>query len=240
MKKINSVLIANRGEIAIRIAKTLTEMSIKSYGIYADDDASSDHLSYMENNFLIPGSGPSSYTNIKSIIKVLKENNIEAVHPGYGFLSESAEFCYQCEKNSIIFLGPNKDVLKKFGDKEESKILAQKLKIPVCQTFGEIKSSQDITNIFKKTKSKKIILKSNFGGGGRGSRLISKGKNYEDTYNVIKNEALSFSGSSCIFAEEYIENARHIEVQILGDGEKCIHYLREIARFRGIFKKLLR
>ena len=97
MKKISSVLIANRGEIAIRIAKTLTEMSIKSYGIYADDDASSDHLSYMENNFLIPGAGPSSYTNIKSIIKVLKGNNIEAVHPGYGFLSESAEFCHQCE-----------------------------------------------------------------------------------------------------------------------------------------------
>ena len=239
MKKINSVLIANRGEIAIRIAKTLTEMSIKSYGIYADDDASSDHLSYMENNFLIPGSGPSSYTNIKSIIKVLKENNIEAVHPGYGFLSESAEFCHQCEKNSIIFLGPNKDVLKKFGDKEESKILAQKLKIPVCQTFGEIKSSQDITNIFKKTKSKKIILKSNFGGGGRGSRLISKGKNYEDTYNVIKNEALSFSGSSCIFAEEYIENARHIEVQILGDGEKCIHLFERDCSFQRNFQKII-
>ncbi len=239
MKKINSVLIANRGEIAIRIAKTLTEMSIKSYGIYADDDASSDHLSYMENNFLIPGSGPSSYTNIKSIVKVLKENNIEAVHPGYGFLSESAEFCHQCEKNSIIFLGPNKDVLKKFGDKEESKILAQKLKIPVCQTFGEIKSSQDISNIFKKTKSKKIILKSNFGGGGKGSRLISKGKNYEDTYNVIKNEAISFSGSSCIFAEEYIENARHIEVQILGDGEKCIHLFERDCSFQRNFQKII-
>ncbi len=239
MKKISSVLIANRGEIAIRIAKTLTEMSIKSYGIYADDDASSDHLSYMENNFLIPGTGPSSYTNIQSIIKVLKGNNIEAVHPGYGFLSESAEFCHQCEKNSIIFLGPNKDVLKKFGDKEESKILAQKLKIPVCRTFGEIRSSLDITNIFKKTKSKNIILKSNFGGGGRGSRLISKGNNYEDTYNVIKNEALSFSGSSCIFAEEYIENARHIEVQILGDGEKCIHLFERDCSFQRNFQKII-
>ena len=111
MKKIRSVLIANRGEIAIRIAKTLADMGIKTFGIYPDDDVSSAHLSYMEKKLALSGFGSRAYLSIHEIIKLSLDNKIDAVHPGYGFLSESEEFSHQCEKNSIIFLGPNKVTL---------------------------------------------------------------------------------------------------------------------------------
>ena len=239
MKKIRSVLIANRGEIAIRIAKTLADMGIKTFGIYPDDDVSSAHLSYMEKNLALSGFGSRAYLSIHEIIKLSLDNKIDAVHPGYGFLSESEEFSHQCEKNSIIFLGPNKKILKRFGNKQETKILAQKLGIPTCRTHKEVTSVNDIQNFYKEIDGNNIILKSIYGGGGRGSRLIKSSDNLEEILSIVKKEAKAFSGLSHIFAEEFIDNARHIEVQIVGDGKKCMHFFERDCSFQRNFQKVI-
>ena len=239
MTIINSVLIANRGEIAIRISKTLNEMGIKAYGIYSKDDISSTHLSYCSEVFELNGVGPSAYLNINEIISIAKSKKIKAVHPGYGFLSENHLFAADCMKNDIIFIGPNEKILKNFGDKEKAKKLAQKLGIPICASLGPIKNNSDIQNFFNEIKKDKIILKANFGGGGRGSRIIHEKDDFSEVLSLVKEEAKSFSGSNLIFAEEVIEEARHIEVQILGDGQSCIHLFERDCSFQRSFQKFI-
>ena len=149
MSIMNSVLIANRGEIAIRISKTLNEMGIDSYGIYSKDDSSSTHLSYCSKVFELKGIGPSAYLNIDEIISIAKNNKIEAIHPGYGFLSENQTFAASCLKDNIIFIGPNEKTLKTFGDKEKAKKLAQKLDLPTCLSVGPVQKKSDLLNFFK-------------------------------------------------------------------------------------------
>ena len=239
MSVIKSVLIANRGEIAIRISKTLNDMGIESYGIYSKDDSSSTHLSYCSKVFELKGTGPSSYLNIDEIISITKNNNIEAIHPGYGFLSENQKFAAACLKNHIVFIGPSEKTLKMFGDKEKAKKLAQKLDLPTCLSVGPIKNEADILHFFKKIKRNKIILKANFGGGGRGSRIVHKSENASEVLSLVKQEAKSFSGSNLVFAEEVVEEARHIEVQILGDGKSCIHFFERDCSFQRNFQKFI-
>ena len=239
MTIINSVLIANRGEIAIRISKTLNEMGIKAYGIYSKDDSSSTHLSYCSEVFELNGVGPSAYLNINEIISIAKSKKIKAIHPGYGFLSENHSFAANCMKNGIIFIGPNEKTLKNFSDKEKAKKLAQRLGIPICSSSGPIKKNSDIQNFFNEIKKDKIILKANFGGGGRGSRIIHENDNFSEVLSLVKKEAKSFSGSDFIFAEEVIEEARHIEVQILGDGHSCIHLFERDCSFQRNFQKFI-
>ena len=149
MTIINSVLIANRGEIAIRISKTLNEMGIKAYGIYSKDDSSSAHLSYCSEVFELNGTGPSAYLNIDEIISLAKSKKIKAVHPGYGFLSENHAFAASCAKNDIIFIGPNEKTLKNFGNKEKAKKYFSKFQSILMQV-----AKTGIVN--KKTISRKI------------------------------------------------------------------------------------
>ena len=239
MSIMNSVLIANRGEIAIRISKTLNEMGIDSYGIYSKDDSSSTHLSYCSKVFELKGIGPSAYLNIDEIISIAKNNKIEAIHPGYGFLSENETFAAACLKKHIIFIGPDEKTLKTFGDKEKAKKLAKKLDLPTCLSVGPIQKKSDLLNFFKKIKKNKIILKANFGGGGRGSRIVHKNEDVSEVLSLVKQEAKSFSGSNLVFAEEVIEDARHIEVQILGDGQSCIHLFERDCSFQRNFQKFI-
>ncbi len=239
MSIMNSVLIANRGEIAIRISKTLNEMGIDSYGIYSKDDSSSTHLSYCSKVFELKGIGPSAYLNIDEIISIAKNNKIEAIHPGYGFLSENETFAAACLKNRIIFIGPDEKTLKTFGDKEKAKRLAQKLDLPTCLSVGPVQKKSDLLNFFKKIKKNKIILKANFGGGGRGSRIVHKNEDVSEVLSLVMQEAKSFSGSNLVFAEEVIEDARHIEVQILGDGQSCIHLFERDCSFQRNFQKFI-
>tara|TARA_B100001057_G_scaffold126377_1_gene125220 strand:- start:1617 stop:4901 length:3285 start_codon:yes stop_codon:yes gene_type:complete len=239
MSVINSVLIANRGEIAIRISKTLNEMGIESYGIYSKDDSSSTHLSYCSKVFELKGIGPSAYLNIDEIISIAKNNNIGAIHPGYGFLSENQTFAAACLKSHIVFIGPSEKTLSTFGDKEKAKKLAQKLDLPTCLSVGPVENETDLLSFFKKIKKNKIILKANFGGGGRGSRIVHKREDISEVLSLVKQEAKSFSGSNLVFAEEVIEDARHIEVQILGDGQSCIHFFERDCSFQRNFQKFI-
>ena len=239
MNTIKSVLIANRGEIAIRISKTLNEMGIEAYGVYSKDDRSGTHLSYCSKVFELSGIGPSAYLNMDEILSITKNNKIGAIHPGYGFLSENQSFASACLENQIVFIGPNEKILKTFGDKEKAKRLAQKLDLPTCLSVGPIEKKSDILNFFKKIKKNKIILKANFGGGGRGSRIVHKSEDISEVLSLVKQEAESFSGSNLVFAEEVIEGARHIEVQILGDGHSCIHLFERDCSFQRNFQKFI-
>mgnify|MGYP001438669402 FL=1 len=235
----NKILIANRGEIAIRISKTLNEMGIEAYGVYSKDDRSGTHLSYCSKVFELSGIGPSAYLNMDEILSITKNNKIGAIHPGYGFLSENQSFASACLENKIVFIGPNEKILKMFGDKEKAKKLAQKLDLPTCLSVGPIEKKSDILNFFKKIKKNKIILKANFGGGGRGSRIVHKSEDISEVLSLVKQEAESFSGSNLVFAEEVIEGARHIEVQILGDGHSCIHLFERDCSFQRNFQKFI-
>ena len=202
MNTIKSVLIANRGEIAIRISKTLNEMGIEAYGIYSKDDRLCTHLSYCSKVFELSGIGPSAYLNMDEILSITKNNKIGAIHPGYGFLSENQSFAAACLENQIVFIGPNEKILKTFGDKEKAKKLAQKLDLPTCLSVGPIEKKSDILNFFKKIKKNKIILKANFGGGGRGSRIVHKSEDISEVLSLVKQEAESFSGSNLVLRKK--------------------------------------
>ena len=172
MKK---VLIANRGEIAIRIARTCSDLGLKTVGIYSEDDANSLHLSKVDEAYKIEGKGAQAYLDVKAIITLAKETKADAIHPGYGFLSENAFFASSAKRAKIKFIGPNEKTLKIFGDKTSAKELAQSLNIPVIAGTHEktsIRQAQSFMKSLKKNTS--VVIKAISGGGGRGIRVISK------------------------------------------------------------------
>ena len=170
MKKI---LIANRGEIAIRIARTCNDLGIKTVGIYSEDDSSSLHLSKMDESFIVDEQGANAYLNIKKIISIAKLSNADAIHPGYGFLSENPSFASAAKRAKIKFIGPNKRVLKIFGEKTEAKGLAEKLSIPVIEgSKGKVTLRQATAFMKELKKNSSLVIKAVAGGGGRGMRVV--------------------------------------------------------------------
>ena len=200
------VLIANRGEIAVRIIKTAKKLGLKTVAVYSDADI---------------GSGPASdsYLSIKNIIKAAKCSKAEAIHPGYGFLSENANFAKICNKENIIFIGADSNAIKKMGDKKIAKSIAIKAGVP-CLTDFNISSDEEITNVIKNANKLgfPIMLKATKGGGGKGMRLVLEKKDLKRSINLAKSESFSAFGSDEIIMEKALLKTRHIEVQIFGDS----------------------
>ena len=219
MNKIKSVLIANRGEIAVRIHKTLKKLGIKSYGIYSHSDKNSVHKNVIGNCYLIKSHKKSSspYLDIDQIISIAKKNKITAIHPGYGFLSENADFALRCENEKIIFIGPSARSIRLMGSKTSAKNTIEKINIPLIP--GYFGKNQDIE--FIKEKANRIgyplLLKASHGGGGKGMRIIEKKSQLEKAFYEVKNESKMSFGNDEIMVEKYIESPRHIEIQIIGD-----------------------
>ena len=219
MNKIKSVLIANRGEIAVRIDKTLRKLGIKSYGIYSHADKKSIHTNIIGNCYLIKSQKKSSspYLDVDQIITIAKKNKITAIHPGYGFLSENADFASRCEKEKIIFIGPSAHSIRLMGSKTSAKNTIEKINIPLIP--GYFGKNQDIE--FIKEKANKIgyplLLKASHGGGGKGMRVIEKKSQLEKAFYEVKNESKMSFGNDEVMVEKYIESPRHIEIQIIGD-----------------------
>ncbi len=229
MKKIKKLLVANRGEIAIRVFRAASELGIRTIAIYSTEDTDSLFRLKADESYLIgKNKGPiEAYLNIDEIISLAKRNAVDAIHPGYGFLSENAEFAKKCEENGIIFIGPDHEMMQNLGDKVTSKKLAKSLGIPVIDGIDGVISSETELLEFAETAKFPIMLKASAGGGGRGMRIVRKKEDVLRAYADAKNEALKAFGNDSIFAESYLEDPKHIEVQILGDNHGNLVHLFE-------------
>jgi acetyl-CoA carboxylase biotin carboxylase subunit len=210
----SKILIANRGEIACRIIKTCKKLGIKSVAVYSDADSTSMHAKLADEAYHLGASeAKDSYLNIDKLIKACKDTGAQAVHPGYGFLSENAEFARALAKANITFIGPKPETIELMGDKVKAKEFAQKCNAPLIPGIEDETKIQD----FIKTNGLPVLIKAAAGGGGRGMRKIYAETELAEAIKGAKREAETFFKDGRIFVEKLIENGRHIEVQMFGD-----------------------
>jgi len=215
---IKKVLVANRGEIAVRIIRSCREMGIKSVAVYSDADRTSMHVRYADEAYNIgPAPSNESYLVMDNIIAVAKKTNADAIHPGYGFLSENAKFSERCEEEGIIFIGPSAYAIRTMGDKITARKTMLAANVPVVP--GTTEPLTDIESAIKTIKEigLPVMIKASAGGGGKGMRLVRKESEIVNSVNAAKSEAMTAFGDDAIYVEKYIESPHHIEFQILAD-----------------------
>lgn len=229
MTKISKVLVANRGEIAIRVFRACTELHIRTVAIYSKEDSGSYHRYKADEAYLVgEGKKPiDAYLDIESIIEIAKQADVDAIHPGYGFLSENIEFAKRCEEEGIIFIGPKSTHLDMFGDKVKARTQAINADIPVIPgTDGPVNSLEEVVE-FGKQYGFPIIIKASLGGGGRGMRIVQNIGEVRESYERAKSEAKAAFGNDEVYVEKFVQNPKHIEVQIIGDEEGNVVHLYE-------------
>lgn len=228
MKKQQKILVANRGEIACRIIRAIQECNMIAVAIYSDVDRTALHVLQADEAYLVGGaSSTESYLNMQKIIDVAKEAQVEAIHPGYGFLSENAIFAKLVTDHNITFIGPSADVIKKMGDKITAKQIAAKNNVPLIPGTQEAITNINEAKIVASEIGFPVMLKASAGGGGKGMRIVYKEEEFEAQFERARSESLSAFGSDDVFIEKYIESPRHIEIQILGDTHGNIVHLYE-------------
>ncbi|MDC1164974.1 biotin carboxylase N-terminal domain-containing protein [Gammaproteobacteria bacterium] len=211
----NSILIANRGEIACRIMQTAQNMGIKCIAVYVDADADAPFVKMADESILLS----SSYMDSDAILSAAKQTGAEAIHPGYGFLSENAAFARKVKNNNLIWIGPSAHVIKVMGDKLKAKELAEKSGVPTLPMAADLKDAKNL--------GYPLLIKAAAGGGGKGMRIVTSPKNLKESVISAQREALSGFGDDRIFIERYVKKSRHIEIQILGDEHGNIVHLGE-------------
>ncbi|MCH2022494.1 MAG: acetyl-CoA carboxylase biotin carboxylase subunit [Saprospiraceae bacterium] len=222
------ILIANRGEIALRVIRTCKEMGIKTVAIYSSADADSLHVRFADEAVCVgPASSSLSYLNIPNIMAAVEITNADAVHPGYGFLAENAEFAEICGQTGVKFIGPQPEHIRKMGDKITAKETMIKANVPVVPgSDGLVKNLDDAITIAKEV-GYPIMLKATAGGGGKGMRLVWNEEKLEENLNAAQNEARASFGNDGMYIEKFVEEPRHIEVQIAGDQYGTVCHLSE-------------
>ncbi|MCC3716775.1 pyruvate carboxylase [Staphylococcus haemolyticus] len=229
MKNLKKLLVANRGEIAIRIFRAATELNIKTVAIYSNEDKNALHRYKADESYLVGKDlGPAeSYLNIERIIDVAKRAGVDAIHPGYGFLSENKQFAQRCDEEGIKFIGPHIEHLDMFGDKVKARTTAINAKLPVIPgTDGPIENFE-AAKAFAQEAGFPLMIKATSGGGGKGMRIVREEGELEDAFHRAKSEAEKSFGNSEVYIERYIDNPKHIEVQIIGDEYGNIVHLYE-------------
>ncbi|UPJ97147.1 carboxyl transferase domain-containing protein [Bradyrhizobium sp. 172] len=222
------LLIANRGEIAIRIARAAADSGIATVAIHPADDAMSLHVRVADEAVEIPGRGARAYLDIEAVVKAAKSAGCDAVHPGYGFLSENAAFAKACADAGIAFVGPRAAALELFGDKVAARQLAKRCGVPIIAGTSGPSSLEDIAAFFTSLGSNAaIVIKAMAGGGGRGMRVVERAADLAEAYARCQSEAKAAFGFDGVYAERLIRQARHIEVQIIGDRDGAISHLWE-------------
>jgi len=229
IRPIARLMAANRSEIAVRIFRAGTELGLRTVAIFAQEDRFSIHRYKADEAYQVGrGKGPvAAYLDIESIIGVAKDNGIDAIHPGYGFLSENPAFARACEQAGIIFVGPRPELLDMMGDKTAARALAQKIKVPVLPGTEDPVSDRAEAMKIAKSIGFPLIIKAAFGGGGRGMRVVHKAADLGDLLDEAQGEADRAFGNPAVFLEKYIPRAKHIEVQILGDRHGNVIHLHE-------------
>ena len=222
------ILVANRGEIAVRIIRACKEMNIKTVAVYSEADKDSMHTRLADDAICI-GAAPASksYLNLKNIIEAANVTGSDSIHPGFGFLSENSKFAKICEESNIKFIGPNYKIIDNMGNKSNSKQMMKDAGIPVIPgSNGALKSLDDAIKVAKSI-GYPVLLKASAGGGGKGIRIVNAKEELEESYNLVKQEAKASFFDDEIYMEKFIKNPRHIEVQILADEHGNVVYLGE-------------
>ena len=224
----NKILIANRGEIAVRIIRACKEMNIKTVAVYSEADKDALHTKLADEAICIgPANSKQSYLNMKNIIEAAVISNADSIHPGFGFLSENSQFAKICEESNIKFIGPKSNVIDLLGNKSNSKELMKKEGIPVIPgSDGSIKSLKEAILVCEKI-GYPVLLKAAAGGGGKGIRVVNSFEELESSYNIVKQEAKNAFNDDEIYIEKYIKEPRHVEIQILADEHGNIVHLGE-------------
>lgn len=222
------ILIANRGEIALRIIRACHELGIKSVAVYSTADEYSLHVKFADEAVCIgPPQSSESYLNIPRIIAAGEITNSDAIHPGYGFLAENSEFSKICEENGFAFIGPNSKIINSMGDKAQAKKTMSSSGVPVIPgNEGILKSASEAKDLAKEM-GYPVMLKASAGGGGKGMRLVHEEKNIEKLYTTASNEAIASFNNGDMYIEKFVENPRHIEIQILADSHGNVVSLGE-------------
>ncbi len=225
--KIKKVLVANRGEIALRIIRACKELDIKSVAIFSEVDVEGLWVRKADECYPLVGNPIEAYLNYDRIIDLAKKANCDAIHPGYGFLSESAEFAQACDKAGVIFIGPKAEHIALFGDKMASKEAMKGIGVPVLEGINT-----PVTNIKEGEKISReigfpVIIKAAFGGGGKGMRIVREEKDFKEMFEAATDEAKKFFGKGDAFIEKFVENPRHIEVQVIADKYGNVLHLGE-------------
>lgn len=228
MKKIQKILIANRGEIAIRVMRSAKEMGIKTVAVYSEADKTAAHVQYADEAVLIgPPPSAESYLVMDKIIKACKTTGADAIHPGYGFLSENAAFAKKVEEAGLIFVGPAASAIKVMGDKLASKQAVKDFDVPLVPGMDEPISDVSAAKKIAQEIGYPVMIKASAGGGGKGMRIVNDPKEFEEQMTRAVSEAKSSFGDDAVFIEKFITSPKHIEVQILGDQHGNVIYVFE-------------
>ena len=221
----NAVLIANRGEVAIRVARAAAELGLRSVAVYAEDDASSLHVRRADRAVALKGSGPAAYLDMAQLIAAARENGCGALHPGYGFLSESAAFAARCAEAGVVFVGPSVPALDAFGDKTKARKLAEQCGVPVLRGTSWPTPLAEVRAFFAENGA--VMIKALAGGGGRGMRAVARADDLDEAYARCRSEAEKAFGVGDVYVEEWLPLARHLEVQLVGDGSGAVSHVWE-------------
>ncbi len=228
-QKIKKLLVANRSEIAIRVMRAATELGIGTIAVYANEDRFALHRFKADESYRVgePGGALAAYLDIESILQIAREAKADAVHPGYGFLSENPEFADACKDAGLIFVGPSADVMRKLGNKVSARALAESAGVPVMPATGPLPDDPEAAGKLAETVGYPLMLKASWGGGGRGMRVIRDADSLREETAVARHEAEAAFGNGEVYLEKLVERARHVEVQILGDFHGNLVHLFE-------------
>jgi len=237
----NKVLIANRGEIALRIIRACKELKVKTVAVYSDVDRESLHVAMADEAVCIgPAASKNSYLDVKSIIAAAEIADVDAIHPGYGFLAENAEFAGICEECKFKFIGPSAKHIDMMGNKSSAKEAMKKFGVPVVPgSDGAVKDSKEGLAIAKEMGFP-VMIKASAGGGGKGMRIARNELSFLNAFEMAGTEAMNAFGSDEVYIEKFIENPRHVEVQVFGDGRgKGLHFYERECSIQRRHQKLL-
>ncbi|MBD3615804.1 MAG: acetyl-CoA carboxylase biotin carboxylase subunit [Gracilimonas sp.] len=235
------ILIANRGEIALRIIRTCQEMGIKTVAVYSTADADSLHVKFADEAVCIgPPAGKESYLKIPSILAAAEITNAEAIHPGYGFLAENAEFSRICSEHDIKFIGPSPDAINKMGDKAVAKATMIANKVPVVPgSDGVVESYEDAKKVCDEIGFP-VIIKASAGGGGRGMRMVMEASELEKNYKMCRQEAETSFNNPAVYIERFVLNPHHVEIQVMADQHgTAVHYGERDCSLQRRHQKIL-
>lgn len=226
----NGVLIANRGEIAIRIARAAQDLGLRTVAVHSTDDATSLHTKVADASVPLAGLGARAYLDIQAVIAAAQASDCDAIHPGYGFLSEQAEFAAQCAAAGITFIGPTPEHLSLFGDKTRAREAAIAADVPVLPGIDEAVTLAEAEAFFG-AHPEGIIIKALAGGGGRGTRAVTEKDALAEAFARCQSEARAAFGKEDVYVEAFMQQARHVEVQIIGDAGGNVAHLGETRVF---------
>ena len=222
------LLIANRGEIAVRVLRAATELGLSTVAVYSEDDAAALHVRRADTSVALGRRGVAAYLDANGLLAAARDTEADAIHPGYGFLSENADFARRCEQAGITFVGPTPATLELFGDKAQGRALAEECDVPVLPGTAAATGLDDAREFLAGLgEGGTIMIKALGGGGGRGMRIVARPDELEEAFNRCQSEAMQAFGKREVFVEQFLPRARHIEVQIVGDGTGAVGHLGE-------------